>query len=456
MFGAALFTWIAGARILDPTEIEWLMKGDWVPHYFGWHFFRVEPWHWPPGVVAGYYAPLGTSIGLTDSIPLAAYLLKPLGPWLPADFQYLGLWLLLCFTLQGALAARLVGRWVASPWTQACGGALCVLLPTLLARVGHTALCSHWLILWALLLASRRAADRFAPAPWAAVGLAAGLIQPYLAVMVLVLLVAVAARDGSVGYVQRAAAAAAALAAMALGWWLSGLFILGGETSLTEGGLGYYSINLLAFVAPMGWSTLLPELPVAGPGQEYQGFQYLGAGVLAVVAVATGLGAMRSSQSRSADAPMWSPLLLVACVVMTLFALSPTVTAGSRVVVDLDGPWSGPLAVFRSSGRFAWPLAYVLVISAVVTLARRLPPRASHAALAVAVIAQLVDLQGAHDLRRRVARDPAFHTWERRFTSGRWSAIAPRYRHIALVPPPQCGETPVPYEPTVASPPATG
>ncbi len=107
---------------------------------------------------------------------------------------------------------------------------------------------------------------------------------------------------------------------------------------------------------------------------------------------------------------MWSPLLLVACVVMALFALSPTVTAGSRVLVDLDGPWSGPLAVFRSSGRFAWPLAYVLVISAVVTLARRLPPRASHAALAVAVIAQLVDLQGAHDTRRRAARDPAFHT----------------------------------------------
>ena len=92
----------------------------------------------------------------------------------------------MCFTLQGALAARLVGRWVAAPWVQFCGGALCVLLPTLLARVGHTALCSHWLILWALLLASRPPAGRFAPAAWAALGLAAGMIQPYLAVMVLV------------------------------------------------------------------------------------------------------------------------------------------------------------------------------------------------------------------------------------------------------------------------------
>ena len=402
-----------------------------------------------PGCGVGYYAPLGTSIGLTDSIPLAAYALKPFGQWLPADFQYLGLWLLMCFALQGALAARLVGRWAASPWVQFYGGALCVLLPTLLARVGHTALCSHWLILSALLVASRPAADRFMPAAWAAVGLVAGLIQPYLAVMVLVLLAAASVSGTDVSAFRRASAAAAAAGAMAFGWWLSGLFILSGETALTEGGLGYYSTNLLAFVAPMGWSAVLPELPVAGPGQQAEGFHYLGAGVLAVVVLAASLAAIRRTRSRSTESRLWSPTLLTACVAMALFSLSPTVTLGSRVLLDLNGPWSAPLAVFRSSGRFAWPLAYVLVISAVVALARRLSRRATHVVLATAVIVQLVDLHAAHEARRRVARDPAFHSWERRFTSGRWSAIAPRYRHLALVPPPQCGETPIPYEPAV-------
>ena len=162
-FGAVFLAWIAGARILDPTGIDWLMKGDWVPHHFGWHFFRIEPWRWPPGSIHSYYAPLGTSIGLTDSIPLAAYALKPFGGWLPAEFQYPGPWLLLSFTLQGALGARLVGRWIDSAWVQAAGGAFCVLLPMLLARVGHTALCSHWLVLWALLLATRTPPGGHAP-----------------------------------------------------------------------------------------------------------------------------------------------------------------------------------------------------------------------------------------------------------------------------------------------------
>ena len=144
-----------------------------------------------------------------------------------------------------------------------------------------------------------------------------------------------------------------------MGWWLSGLFILRGDTSLAEGGLGYYSMNLLAFVAPMGWSAVLPELAVAGPGQEGEGFQYLGAGILALVALVAVLAAWPRRDAQSAEPRLWSPALLAACIAMALFALSPTVTLGSRVLADFNGPWTGPLAVLRSSGRFAWPLAYV-------------------------------------------------------------------------------------------------
>ena len=72
LIGAMFFVWIADTRALDPREIEWLMRFDWPVHFFGWHFFRNEPWHWPPGLVSGYNAPVGTSIGFTDSIPLVA------------------------------------------------------------------------------------------------------------------------------------------------------------------------------------------------------------------------------------------------------------------------------------------------------------------------------------------------------------------------------------------------
>ena len=77
LIGALFFVWIADTRALDPGEIGWLSHWDWPVHVFGWHFFRTEAWHWPPGLVQTYNAPVGTSIGFTDSIPIAAFALKP-------------------------------------------------------------------------------------------------------------------------------------------------------------------------------------------------------------------------------------------------------------------------------------------------------------------------------------------------------------------------------------------
>ena len=236
---------------------------------------------------------------------------------------------------------------------------------------------------------------------------------------------------------------------MAVGWWLSGLFILGGGDTFTEGGLGYFSMNLLAFVTPLGWSRFLPAVPVAGPGQEGEGFLYLGAGVLALVVLAVSLAVAARRSHRPAVPRIWPPLVVAATVVMAIFALSPVVTLGSRVILDLSGPWAAPLATFRSSGRFAWPLAYVLVLWTVVTVARRLPYRAALAALGLALVVQFVDLNAAHQLRRRAARDPTFHAWPQLFAPPRWETIARHYRRVELVPAPQCGVSPIPYEPAV-------
>ena len=454
IIGGGFLVWLTGTRPLDPTGIDWVMKGDWVPHHFGWAYFRAEPWHWPPGTIRGYYAPLGTSIGLTDSIPLAAFLLKPLSAWLPQTFQYLGLWLLLCFALQGALAARLVSRWSPSAVIQALGATLFVLLPTLLARVGHAALCAHWLILWAMLVASRPSAERFPVVEWAALGLVAGMTQPYLAAMVLPLLLVAALTGSGVPLAARGVALGSAVGATIVGWWLSGLFVLQGAGSLASGGLGYYSMNLLAPISPFGWSAVMPELPIAGDGQAYEGFQYLGLGILLLIGAATLLAwrARRGDDARRdtrIPAPLWTPAMVGMCLLMAAFAVSPTITFGSRVLADLNGPWSAPLATFRSSGRFFWPLAYLCLAWAVATVATRLPRPVAIAVMSVAVAVQAADVHAIHEDRRRTTHGTEFYAWTNPFASSRWAAIVPGYAHLALVPPPQCGGAPQPYEPAV-------
>ena len=124
LFGAAVFAWIGGWRIISPTSVDWVLQLDWQHHFIGWHFFRNEPWSWPPGLMSSYYAPVGTAIGFTDSVPLAAMLLKPFASWLPTPLQYLGGWLLLCFAAQGAIGALITGLWTTNTVLRVLGGAL--------------------------------------------------------------------------------------------------------------------------------------------------------------------------------------------------------------------------------------------------------------------------------------------------------------------------------------------
>jgi hypothetical protein len=206
-------------------------------------------------------------------------------------------------------------------------------------------------------------------------------------------------------------------------------------------------MNLLAPISPFGWSAVLPELPIAGAGQAYEGFQYLGLGVLLLVTTAAALAWRRPrSGPMPTAAPVWTPAMVGICVLMTAFALSPTITAGRHVVVDLSGPWSAPLAAFRSSGRFFWPLAYLTLTWAIVTVATRLPRVWAVAALTAAVVVQAADLHAIHQDRRRTAHGSEFYAWANPFSSPRWAAIVPGYTHLALVPPPQCGAAPQPYE----------
>lgn len=452
LVGAGFFVWIAGARALDPGEIGWLMRYDWPIHFFGWHFFRGEGWHWPPGLIQSYYAPMGTSIGFTDSIPLVAFALKPFHAWLPATFQYIGPWLLACFALQGAFGAWLMSQWTPHRWLQVSGAALLVMMPTLLIRIGHPALCAHWLLLWVLVIAARRDAGRFRAGEWATLGLVGGLLHPYLAVMALAMLSAVVLSPASRPFLARVAVLVLAGAATLLGWWAAGLFSVSGAEAMATEGLGHYSMNLLAPVTPTGWSQFLPDLPRATAGQEFEGFQYLGLGTLMLVLTAAALVARRVgpvgafAPTRSAWQGFGAALFAMA-ILMGAFALSPKVTAGSGVLLDYSGPWTERFAVFRSTGRFFWPLGYLVVAWALAAVSTRLPSRVALTMLLAFVTLQALDLHGAHEERRRSARSPAFYAWDNPMMSPVWSRVLPEYDHLVLYPPPQCGAAPMPWEP---------
>lgn len=449
LVGVVFASWIGGWRLIDPTEIDWVMKLDWQYHFLGWHFFRAEPWQFPPGMIRGYFAPAGTAIGFTDSIPLAAFALKPFSSLLPNPMQYFGLWLVLCFALQGWFGALLTSLWTRDPLLQFLGGVLAVMVPTLLGRVGHPALASHWLLLWALWMYFR---ESIRPVTWRVplvYGLLAGLIHPYLAAMGLSIVGALALRrlwerrDPLMPRLWIAALPVlATIAGLIVGWWSAGLLSLAGTDDLTSTGIDQYSMNMLGPIAPAGWSRLLPELPLASDLQKFEGFQYLGAGLLALALVAL-ITAVRTRQfSWRAAVP-----LLIVVVAGAIFALSPRVTLGSSVVIDVTTPAMSRLGMFRATGRFFWPAAYALVVVAVGVTSSGMSSRAARAVLLAAIALQWVDISGHYQTLREGTHSDEFHAWPERLKSDKWHAILPHYARVLLYPPEQCSPPATAFQP---------
>ena len=304
------------------------------------------------------------------------------------------------FTLQGAFGAWLMSQWTPRAWLQATGAAFFVMAPALLIRIGHpspvrTGCCSGPWRSPSATANVRCARSR------AALGLVAGLVILYLAVMARALLTAVVVRPSATAWPRKAASLAGAAGATIAGWWAAGLFSVSGAEAMATEGLGHYSINLFSPITQAGGrnSPSLHSARHRGAGFRRVPVSGLGGLLLLIAAVVVRLsGAGRDVPAPPAGRP-WqgfgAPLFLIA-LLMAMFALSPRVTAAGGLLVDLSGPWAERFAVFRATGRFFWPLGYLLMASALATIATRLPSRVALTVLLTLVIVQALDLHGAH------------------------------------------------------------
>jgi hypothetical protein len=438
-----LIIWIVGRRVLDPTEVSWLFHDDWPVHFIGWHFFRHDAWQATPGRIDNLMVPIGTALAYTDSIPLVALLLKPVQAALPMAFQYLGVWLAICFFLQGWFGALLASRFSAHGPSVALGGLLFATPPTLSARLVHPALCAHWLILWSIWLYCEVNEGRVRLRQFAILGLVAGLIHPYLALMITTLglgplLAPLVAPSPTVRVPTTLVAATLLGLCTTVGWWASGLFSVTALPDLRAGGVYELSMNLLAPITPSGWSSLFPDLPVAHPGQRTEGVQYLGLGLFSLMTLAVGLLVSR----RPAHWHRWLPLIATAGL-CAVYSAGLRLSIGSHVVWTLSSPELERLLIFRAPARFFWPLLYVALALSLGLLLTRARPRIAAAVLAASIASQLVDVGAAYGREHLRFHAAAFHTW-RPPVDADLDALK-HYAHMVVYPPLQCEADGLPW-----------
>jgi hypothetical protein len=432
LVGAIAFVGVTGGAILDPRETDWLFTDpDPATGFLGWQFFRAAPLaQLPFGANPGYGMEIATSVVFTDSIPLFAFLFKPFSSVLPANFQYFGLWVALSFILQAAFAYRLLLRFSPDRAFALIGAAFFAFAPVCLFRLsGHYALFGQWTVLAALYL-------YFAPRPslkaWLALLAVTALIHFYLLAMVGVIW---ALADlwqrrwrGELTTYQAALHLLAGAALTAAVLWFAGYFMIGNAAGAP--GFGIYRMNLLALVDPeQTWSRVLPDQP-GGEG-DYEGFNYLGGGMLLLAALA-GQRVLARRSGAALERPTLVPLLCAA-LLLSLIALSNRVALGDVELLAYEVPAAlEPFAdLLRSSGRMFWPVYYLLYLAILMLAFRGLSRRAALGACALALLVQLAD--SAPALRRYNAQLAHAPKRVSPLKSALWAEIAARYRRVVYV-----------------------
>ena len=400
--GGLFFSYRFGVDKLIPENINWLMSQfDGATHFLGWYFYRNEQWNFPPGLVHSYFAPIGTSIGYTDSLPLLAMPLKLFSRFLSVDFQYFGFWIFLNHCCQAVFAFLLLRTKVSRKTVLFIGTMFFLFSPIMLWRSGHSALSSHWMILaglWLYFRSEKRIGNKWRNLylPWMILVFVSALTHPYLAVMVMGLaftfLLNKFLQVRSIDFATFLFANTTLLGIVLGLWLLTGFFQYSTLDEYGQIGYGDYSLNLLALFNPQGTSPFMIDLPVASNFQ-LQTYNYLGAGMIAMVLYA--FISFILYWPKRLSYLKGNIIVIFMSLIFILYAVSNKVSFGERILFAFPIGEIFPqlLSVVRVSARFFWPVYYLIFFTVFVVIDKSGAKKTTSCVLSILVLVQLYDIK---------------------------------------------------------------
>ena len=382
---------------IDPRKADWIDPAELGVQSAqnGWIEFRDLAWPSSTDGTGDWRGELGGTVLGHGSIPLLALPAKGLSDRLPEPFQYLGLWLLLCFGLQGALGGLLMRCLTQDPRLQMVGTGFFLFCPMFWGAASHPAAAAHWLLLAGLWLYFRAWGNGHPGRLWlgwlalVAVSLA---VQGQLAVMVVLLAVTYLARaiwvDRTLGWGKGlfwalTLAGVVAVGGYALGYQDSNTFT-GLPAASSPGG----SIEDLFLAEQAGGvpPEAEPHHEAGMPSQVALPLPEIGIGVWLLGSWCLLMLLMRPLD-RAGFQP-WTPLLILGAVLVVL-ALLPSVSGGAIPLLDLRGKLS-PVGWdwLGAADRYLWLVAYAGLFLLIALLTHAHPPRRAVLLLSLALALQ--------------------------------------------------------------------
>ncbi|MDX2110997.1 MAG: DUF6311 domain-containing protein [Verrucomicrobiota bacterium] len=336
----------------------------------GASYYVRDGWHLPLGSTPNLHQPEGTNVVFTDSIPVAAIIHKLLTSGTTHFFNYFDLWIGLNFVVQGVLLAIIFQRLgISSLVALSASVAIGLNLPCLINRFGHASLCTHFLIVASIALyVNRKYTTRVTRDAllYGIILVIALYVHIYLLAMLLPLFAAWIVQNTMEGkYTTTRAIVTVATTSSVLMVLLYALIGINTNTMpSTGGGYGQYGMDIASPVLPWisGVFNTDGSKVMYGLATQYEGFNYLGLGVILLTlnAFIFGYGSVKIIIRQN----IWYAL---AAIILTAFAVTHRWFFASIKIGTI--PYIAPgyfFEQFRGSGRFFWPVAYIIMISGLV------------------------------------------------------------------------------------------
>jgi len=381
----------AGWQILRPSYAGWLSVGD-GRGIISWDFFRNTPFpEWIMGQIPSYGLEMSRPV-LYHLPVLYMYPMRIISPIMGDEFQFIGWTILLNLFLQYYFASKLIRIYFTNKVLIIAGSILFTLSPFMLDRFiihDHYFLISHWLILAAFYLVIKRDISHY---KWALLLIASLLIFPYFTGMVLVMYL-IYITYCLLLRVYEPILIIKNLLSTSISMFVT-LILMGylkDSSSSGDSGLGLFRANIHTFFDSSGWSRVIPDLPETYG--DYEGFAFLGISFLIMLAFS--FLAIFSSKNRGELTALLRDLLplIISTFLLFIFSLSTDIVFGVVEIFDFSYPRQieAIAATFRSTGRFAWPLAYLLMLISFITFFRLVKFKYGYLLVVLLLLIQFLD-----------------------------------------------------------------
>ena len=440
--GLVFGTSFIGPGNILPWNISWLYgKVDGSSNQLVFQFFRQTPFlQWPITAIPNYVA--GANTVNPDGNALFSIGAKFIGLFVPGQFQYFGILIVLWFALQALFAERLLSRFINNPLNRIIGSIFFLISPALIYRISpmqHFHVAAHWLVLAAIYLYFDA---RPRTKTWALLNAVAVAINIYIAVIVVFIFCASVSRfliENGISRIRKKISKTFFVALFPIFLALIA-FVFSGYLSYRENsfGAGGFRLNVFSFFSP-GDSRLGSHLDSLAnisrrmsdllQADSWEGFQYLGLGIILAMPI---ICIVLTKKKHQKSVLMWLPLVCT-CILLFILALSNQVMwAPTHTCCHVY--WPSPVLkfrqIFRGAPRFGIALYYLIIAATIVAVSRVFQKKTATIVVGVMLFVSVIDvfpvLRLSHDYLAKSKDSEAL------LTDSQWSIIAANHTKLVI------------------------